>query len=107
MQTISLTKSGAGSSTVRALDFFLCPFSVGLGVAVTGSATYTVEYTFSDPSNSDFDASAAVWFAVSDLTSQTANKSFAFNIPCRGIRITNAAGTTGSTTLYIQQAGTR
>lgn len=107
MQSITLTKSGAGSSTVRAIDFFQNPVNIGLGVAVTGSATYTVEFTFSDPSNADFDASTAVWFAVSDLSAQTANKAAILSVPCRGVRITNAAGTTGSTTLYIQQAGTR
>lgn len=107
MQTISLTKSGAGSSTVRALDFFLCPFEVGLGVVVTDTATYTVEFTFSDPSNADFDAATATWFPVTGLVDQTANKAISFTVPCRGIRITNAEGSTGSTTVYIQQAGTR
>lgn len=106
MQNITLSKTGEGSSAVRNLDFFKFPFQVGLGTKVTGSATYTVEYTFSDPADPDFVAASATWYAISALTSKTGNETVEFTVPCRGIRITNAAGATGTVLLYIQQAGT-
>jgi len=106
MQLITLTKTGEGSSDVRNLDFFKFPFQVGLGTKVTGSATYTVEYTFSDPAESDFNASTATWYSITALASKTGNETVEFTVPCRGIRVTNAAGSTGTVLLYIQQAGT-
>lgn len=107
MQSIKLTQAGAGSSAVRALDYFQNPFNVGFGVVVTGSVTYTVQYCFEDPSNADFNAASATWYSVTGLADQTASKSVGFEIPCRGVRVTNAEGSTGDVTVYIQQAGTR
>jgi hypothetical protein len=107
MQSITLTKSGAGSSTVRALDFFQNPFNIGLGAVVTNTVTYTVEYCFEDPTNADFNAATVTWYGVTGLSAESTTKSVAFTVPCRGIRVTNAVGSTGSIVVYIQQAGTR
>ena len=107
MQVITLTQSGVGTSAVRALDFFQNPFNVGIGVDVTGTVTYTVEYTFSDPTNADFNPATATWYAVTGLSAESGDKSLAFTVPCRGIRVNTAVGTTGSVVVYIQQAGTR
>ena len=105
MQSVTLTKTGTGSSAVRALDFFLNPFSVGIGAIVTGTATYTVEYCFEDPTNPDFNPATATWFGVTGLSAESTTKSAALTVPCRGIRVTIASGA-GSVTAYIQQAGT-
>lgn len=107
MQSITLTVTGEGSSAVRALDFFQNPFNVGLGAVKTGTVDYTVEYTFEDPTNADFNPATAKWFAISALTGKTGDEAAAFTTPCRGIRITGNTGSVGSVTLYIQQAGTR
>lgn len=106
MQLITLSITAEGSSGVRNLDFFKFPFQVGLGTKVTGSVTYTVEYTFSDPAAEDFNASTATWYPITGLASKSGNESVEFTVPCRGIRVTNAVGSTGTTLLYIQQAGT-
>lgn len=105
MQSITLTKTGTGASAVRALDFFLNPFNVGIGAVVSGTATYTIEYCFEDPTNAGFDPATATWFAVSGLSSESTTKSAALTVPCRGIRISIASGA-GTVTAYIQQAGT-
>ncbi len=107
MQSITVTQSGVGSSGVVDLSFFTNPFNVGFGAILTGTATFTVEYTFSDPMDAGFVAANATWFPVTGLSAVSASTSVGFTIPCRAVRVTNAAGSTGSVTLYVQQAGTR
>ena len=102
MQQPTVSVTGTGSSAVVAVDFFRNPFNIGLGVVVTGTVSFTVEYTFSDPSDADFDASTATWFSTG-LTG-IANAAQAFTVPCRAIRVTNGSGT-GTSLLYVQQAG--
>lgn len=102
MQQPTVSKTGTGSSAVVAVDFFQNPFNIGLGVVVSGTVTFTVEYTFSDPSDDTFNPSTATWFSTG-LTG-SANAAQAFTVPCRAIRVTNSSGS-GTSTLYVQQAG--
>ena len=107
MQSIILTKSGAGSSSVAALSYFTNPFSVGLGAVLTGTATFTVEYSFQDPTDTGYVAANATWFPVTGLSAVSATTGAALNVPCRAVRVTLAGGSSGSVSLYVQQAGTR
>jgi hypothetical protein len=107
MQSVTVTKSGAGSSSVLSPDYFLNPFSIGLAAVLTGVATFTVEYSMEDPVEIGYVAANATWFPVSGLTDASATTSAAFSIPCRAIRVTLAEASTGAVTLYVQQAGTR
>lgn len=101
MPPISVTQVAAGSSNALTPDYFLNPFSLGLGAVLTGTATFTVEYSYDAPE------AGATWFPVTGLTSVEASTSVAFSIPCRAIRVTLAEGSTGTVKLYMQQAGTR
>jgi hypothetical protein len=107
MQSITLTRAAAGSSPVAAVSYFTNPFNVGLGAVLDGTATFTVEYSFEDPMNDGYVAANATWFPVTGLSAVSASTSVALTIPCRAIRLTLAEASTGSVTLYIQQAGTR
>lgn len=107
MQSITLTKTAAGSSPVAALSYFTNPFNVGLGAVLTGTATFTVEYSYQDPTDAGYVAANATWFPVVGLSAVSATTSVGFSIPCRAIRVTLAEASTGAVTLYIQQAGTR
>ena len=107
MQSIILTKSAAGSSGVAAVSYFTNPFNIGLAAVLTGTATFTVEYSMEDPTNEGYVAASATWFPVTGLSAVSATTSVGFTIPCRAIRVTLAEASTGSVTLYIQQAGTR
>lgn len=107
MQSITVTQSGAGSSAVEAVSYFTNPFSVGLGAVLTGAATFTVEYSFQDPMDEGYVASSATWFPVTGMSAISATTGAVLTVPCRAVRVTLAGGSTGSVTLYIQQAGTR
>ena len=107
MQSITVTQVAAGSSAVEAVSYFTNPFNIGLGAILTGTATFTVEYSMQDPMDAGYVASSATWFPVTGLSAVSASTSVGFTVPCRAIRVTLAGGSTGTVTLYIQQAGTR
>ena len=45
MRPVVLSVTGVGNSVPDPLDHFLTPFNVSLAVVVTGTITYTVQYT--------------------------------------------------------------
>jgi hypothetical protein len=77
---------------------------VGLNITVTGTITYTVQYTFDDVFASNYVASSGNWTNHPTLTAQTTSKDSNIAYPVRGIRITTSAGT-GAVVLTIIQAG--
>ena len=98
--------TGAGTSAVIGLDNLANPFNVGIGVDISATATYTVEFTFDDVSADGFSAGSATWFTDTTFGSATADKAISFTIPCRGVRL-NVSASTGTATIYVQQAGRR
>lgn len=104
MAANTISKTGVGSSTIYSADFFQTPFNIGLQAVLTGTATYTVEYTLDDISDPAFNAATAAWTGVTGMSALTASGSVAFAIPCRGIRLTIASGT-GGVVVTICQAG--
>lgn len=95
-----VSKTGAGSTAWIPLDYKQNPFNVGLGVVVTGTVTYTIEHTFDDVYDSSVTPTA---FPHSTLATQSGNKDGNYAFPVRAVRITNAGGSTGTTTLTILQ----
>ena len=106
MPNISLTVTGTGTSSVISLDNMTNPFNIGVGVNISATATYTVEYTFDDISADSFSAASATWFTETQFGTASAKKAVQFVIPCRGIRL-NVSASTGTATIYVQQAGLR
>lgn len=103
---VSETVTGAGTSSVFALDNMANPFNVGIGVDISATAAYTVQFTFDDVSADTFTAGSATWFTETQFGSATADKAISFTTPCRGVRL-NVSASTGTATIYIQQAGRR
>lgn len=106
MQLISTSVTGVGSSGVEAVSYFTNPFNVGLAAVLTGTATFTVEYSMQDPMEAGYSAASANWFAVTGLSAVSASTAAALTVPCRAVRVTIASGA-GTVTLYVQQAGVR
>lgn len=105
MAANTISKTGAGSSTIYAVDYFRCPVNVGIQAVLSGVATYTVEYTLDDITSSTFNAATATWTgATTDLTGASASKNGLLTVPCRGIRLTIASGA-GTVTVTLCQAG--
>ena len=105
MPVNTISKTGTGSSSIYAVDYFKNPVNIGIQAVLTGTATYTVEYTLDDVLDPAFVASSATWNgATADLTGANASKNGLLTIPCRGIRLTIASGS-GSVVATICQAG--
>ena len=96
--------TGVGASAVYQPDNYITPFNLAISVLVTGTITYTVQYTFDDVFASGFSAASANWVDHPSLTAQTATKDSNIAYPVRGIRINNTAGS-GTARLTIIQAG--
>lgn len=101
MRAITITKTGAGSSSVAPLDTYRNPFNVGLGVVVSGTVNYTIQHTFDDIYNPSV---TPVWFSHPTLLNLTANADGNYAFPVRAVKILVNSGA-GSATATIIQAG--
>lgn len=57
MRPIKISQTGVGTESAR-VDYRQNSFKIGVGCKVTGTATYTLKYTFDDPS--EFTDSTAI-----------------------------------------------
>lgn len=101
MRPIVLATSGVSNSSVAVMDTYLNPFSVGLGLVVTGNATVTVQHTFS---NVLVSGTTNTWFSHPTLAGSNASADGNYAFPVQGIRLSQSGGN-GSATLTVIQAG--
>jgi hypothetical protein len=104
MRSVILSVTGVGVSAVYPPDHYVSPFNVSLGVLVTGTVTYTVQYTYDNVFASGYVPASGNWVDHPSLTSQTATKDSNIAYPVSGIRISVSAGT-GTAKLTATQAG--
>lgn len=104
MRPVVFSVTGVGASNVYPADHYVSPFNVALNVLVTGTITYTVQYTFDDVFASNYVAASGNWVNHPSLTTQTATKDSNIAYPVRGIRLTTSVGS-GTAALTIIQAG--
>ena len=64
MRPIVTSVTGVGEGPVVVLDKYATPLNVGLVVVVTGTITYTVQHTFEDPFDENFNPATATWFTT-------------------------------------------
>lgn len=102
--TITDASAGAKVSNVYPPDNYVSPFNVALSVLVTGTVTYTVQYTFDDVFAANFNPASANYTNHPSLTAQTATKDSNIAYPVTGIRIQLSSGT-GSVKFTAIQAG--
>lgn len=101
MRPIVLTKTGTGSSSLAVLDHYRAPFTLGIGVVVSGTVNCTIQHTFDDVLDP---AVTPVWFSHATLASLTANADGSYVYPVRAVKILVNSGT-GSATATVIQAG--
>lgn len=105
MRPIVVTVSSATVSNTIPMDWNRDVFSVGFGVVVTGTLTYTVQYTFDDVYSPTFNPATATWFNHPVVASQTASNVGNFAFPIRGMRLNVTAYTSGSAVMTVLQSG--
>lgn len=94
------------------LDTYAGSFSCSVGVIVTGTLTYSVEYTL-QPLNEKTQSGAAdtwtagtvTWFPLTGLSTQTASGAITIQGPCTAVRLNVTAFSSGSATFMALQTG--
>lgn len=105
MRPIVISKTGAGATAPVPMNQYTSPFNVGFGCDVTGSATYTVQHTFENVFDSNFDASTAKWFNHSTVSGVSTDQDGNYAFPVSAIRLVLSGGSTGTVNMTILQAG--
>ena len=106
MRPVNFTLTGSNTSNPIPLDYLISPFQVSIGVGpVTGTVSYTLQYTYDDVFASGYSAGSGNWFTNSLMSGLTAAGDTIMNAgPVRAIRIANVGS--GSLVVNIVQAGT-
>ena len=102
---LSDASGGTKTSGVYPPDNYVSPFNVAISVVVTGTATYTVQYTFDDVFAATYNPATGNWTDHPSLTAQTATKDSNIAYPVTGVRITQTAGTGSVRCTFIQAGG--
>lgn len=97
--------NGVGGSNPYLVDVFSEVTNIGLGVDISGTYNFTVQYTYVDIFNVP-DYGAVKWWDLSALASKSADTDSAITFACCAIRLKqNSFTSPGSATLTIVQGG--
>lgn len=99
------TITGVGTSAIWVPDRRPVPTNIAVAVDITGTVTYTVQYTYDNVQAPGFTPAGATWRSHATLVNLSANGDGNFAYPPRGIRLNVTAGT-GTCSLRIIQSGT-
>lgn len=111
--TIAISGAAAGAltsgnsadaeGTMYVPDIYSNPFSIGMGCAITGSPTYSIQHTFYNTIEKGFSYANAVWFTHSVISGKTANQDGNYDFPVFGIKLILTAA--GTVTVRLLQSG--
>jgi len=89
------------------IDHYVSPANIALNVVISGSITYTVQYTFDNVFAAGYDPANGNWTNHPTLVTQTTTKDSNISYPVRGVRIISPASpsSSGIATLTIIQGG--
>jgi hypothetical protein len=104
VQTVSDASAGVKYGNTIPLDVFISPFNSSLSVTVTGTVSYTVQYTFDNVQATDWTPATGNWVDHPNLTTQTTTKDSNLAYPATAVRIALNSGT-GSVRFTVIQAG--
>jgi hypothetical protein len=85
--TVTVGTNGVASSPWFSADLDVNPFALGIGVVVSGTINYTVEFTFDDL-NTPYTGTFPTVFPWGPMTNQTTNQTGTLNGPARALRVT-------------------
>jgi hypothetical protein len=81
MRPVIYRVTNVGDGVAIPLDIFRGPFSATLACVISGTPTYSVEFTLDDP------AAPVTWFPMDNLTAKTANATDTLIAPVRAVRL--------------------
>lgn len=98
--TVTVGTNGVGSSPWFMIDRDQSPTNISIGVTVTGTINFTVEYTYDDP-NAPFSGTFPTVWSISALASKTAATDSTLTAPVFAIRLTQNSFTNPGTASMI------
>jgi len=102
---VQVGTSGIASGPWIMMNNATNPINLGVGVTVTGTINFSVEYTYQDPNTLAAGSYPSVW-TQSALAAKTANTDGSFTFPMWGARLTQNSFSSGATaTATFIQAG--
>jgi hypothetical protein len=101
---VTITTSGTSTSSVCGLCWYTEIFSVSVIATVTGTATYTLQFTGDNIQASNFSAASANWQDHPMMTGATTSGIVEFTAPVTAVRLNQTAGA-GSVSAKVIQAG--
>lgn len=104
MRPTTVSVTGVGTSALVPFDHYKNPNVAAVSVKVSGTVTYTVEYTFDDIWSNGFNPATASYMPLPDLSGLSANADGNFAFAPRACRLKVTAGT-GTATMTVIQAG--
>lgn len=106
MRPVRVTVTGVAVSAPIPIDQYQAPTNIGLAVIiVSGTATYTVEHTFDDVWDPDFNPATATWFPHPTLVTLTADADGNYAAPPIACRLNVTVSSGGDVQFDVVQAG--
>ena len=105
MRPIRVTVTGVGQSVPIPLDKYAVPQNTGLVVIVTGTVNYTVQHTFDDVFDENFNPATATWIDHPVLQGQTTTQDSNYAFPPEATRIVVNSGTGTVVFVVVQASG--
>lgn len=105
MRPVRVSQTGTGSTNPVPLDIYIAPFNVSIGVTVSGTVTYKLQYTYDDVFSASYVASSGNWNDSVDMVSKTTASNTSINNPVTAVRLTVTAGTGTVNGVIIQSGG--
>lgn len=104
---VTATVAAVAASAPLIMDRKQNPFSVGFGVVISGTLTYSVEHTFDDLLGGTYTALTATWFPNATVAAQSTSKDGNYAYPVTAIRLNVTAYTSGGATLTALQGSSQ
>lgn len=105
MRPITRSLTGVGNDVPVPMDLYQRPFNVSIAVTVTGTITYSVQWTLDDVFAPGYNPATGNWFAAAaNLTAKSDNEAGSLISPVTAIQLITTAGT-GTATMRVAQAG--
>ncbi len=103
MKPVSVVQTGVGASAWKSINFHAQEVNIGIGVGVTGSVTYTIEYTYDDVNNL-IPASVAepLVFPLAGMIGRTTSADANILWPIAYLRINVTAGSGTARMVFVQ-----
>ena len=106
-----VTQTGVSTTTgftsILFPDYFVRPFSIGIGCVVNSTAAvYSVQHSFDYTGSSTFISSNATWFTNTTISSVSTSQDGNYAFPVSAIRLNVTAGSSiGTVSMTAIQAG--